>query len=74
MHKFATVVFRDVENFCNAFARKQVHISHTTSDEVKENIPLDPKKLSLEADSIFRLMLMNSRGGPPILGLYVDEF
>ena len=23
---------------------------------------------------IFRLMLMNSRGGPPILGLYVDEF
>ena len=23
---------------------------------------------------IFRLMLMNSRGGPPTLGLYVDEF
>ena len=37
-------------------------------------VPLNPQKLSLEADPFFGLMLMNSRGGPPILGLYVDEF
>ena len=29
---------------------------------------------SIEIVPIFRLMLMNSRDGPPILGLYVDEF
>jgi hypothetical protein len=30
--------------------------------------------LGQDSKVFFRLMLMNSRGGPLILGLYVDEF
>ena len=51
--------------FLTLIQYKRVQIIHTA-----RSIEIVPRG----GPTIFRLMLMNSRGGPPILGLYVDEF